>query len=159
MSLIVFALVVLPAYGWQDKSGVKHEIQGLERQWRTAQLAGDVATMDKMLSDDYVGISMTGQVNTKAQQLARIRNHSFALTRLDLQDVKIRLVGEIAVVTVKARVEGMNKNRRVDGICRYTRVYHHLPDGAWKITNFEVTRLPRSEPNNLSKLDLPAPSG
>jgi len=31
--------------------------------------------MDKLLSDDYIGITMTGQVNTKAQQLDRMRMH------------------------------------------------------------------------------------
>ena len=136
-------LIVLPAPA-QNKRDAKREIESLERQWRTAQLAGDVSTMDKMLSDDYVGITMAGQVNTKTQQLARIRNRVFVLTRLDLEDVKVKLVGEVAVVTVKAKVEGTNAGRRVDGTCRYTRIYHHLPTGSWKITNFEATRLPRS---------------
>ena len=45
--------------------------------------------MDKMLSDDYIGITMTGQVNTKAQQLERVRDHKFVLTRIDLGEMKV----------------------------------------------------------------------
>ena len=119
----------------------KHEIEQLEEQWRTAQLAGDVATMDHMLSEDYVGITMSGQVNTKAQQLDRIRRHIFVLTRLDLRDVKVKLLDEVAIVTVLARVDGTSENKRVSGDFRYTRIYHHLPSGQWQITNFEATRI------------------
>ena len=94
-----------------------------------------------MLSDDYVGITLTGQVTTKAQQMARLRNRVFVLTRLDMQDMKIKLVGQVAIVTVKAKVEGTTSTKPIDGEYRYTRIYHQLTTGAWKITNFEATRL------------------
>ncbi len=126
----------------RQKHDYKREVELLEEQWRAAQLAGDVNAMDKLLSDDYVGISMTGQVNTKAQQLSRIRSHSFVLTRIELGEMKIKLVGEVAIVTVRASVEGTNEGVPINGVFRYTRIYQHLPDGGWKITNFEATRIP-----------------
>ncbi len=124
------------------KHDVKQQVEALEEQWRTAQLAGDVATMDKMLSDDYIGISMTGQVNTKAQQLERVREHKLMLTQLELGDRKVKLIGSIAIVTSRAEVEGTNDGAVVKGTFRYTRVYQHLPNGLWKITSFEATRVP-----------------
>ncbi len=57
----------------EKKHAAKQQVEALEEQWRQAQLGGDVATMDKLLSDDYIGITMTGQVNTKAQQLDRMQ--------------------------------------------------------------------------------------
>ena len=136
-------LLVMPAgaHASEAKKDVKKQIEQLEDQWRTAQLNGDIATMDHMMSDDYVGIPMTGQVTTKVQQLTRLRNHSFVLTRLDMQERKIKLVGQVAIVTVRARVEGTSAVRPIDGEYRYTRIYHQLPSGTWKITNFEATRL------------------
>ena len=131
----------IPAHAWQAKRDVKRQIEQLENQWRTAQLTGDIPTMDHMLSEDYVGITMTGQVTTKAQQMARLRSRALVLTRLDMQDVKIKLVGQVAIVTVKARVEGRSDVKRIDGEYRYTRIYHQLSSGGWKITNFEATRL------------------
>lgn len=106
-----------------------------------AQLAGDVATMDKMLSEDFIGITMSGQVVTKAQQLNRIRSRGFVVSRLDLEDIKVKRLGEVAIATVRARVEGTNEKKQVDGQYRYTRIYQHLPSGAWKITHFEVTHI------------------
>lgn len=142
MALLGLLLLPAPAHAWQAKRDVKRQIEQLEGQWRVAQLAGDIATMDRMLSDDYVGITLTGQVTTKAQQLARLRDRVFVLTRLDMQDSKIKLVGQVAIVTVKARVEGTTALKPIGGEYRYTRIYHQLASGAWKITNFEATRIP-----------------
>jgi ketosteroid isomerase-like protein len=126
----------------EKKHAAKQQVETLEEQWRQAQLAGDVATMDKLLSDDYIGISMTGQVNTKSQQLDRMRMHKVVLTRLDLGDRQVKLVGSIAIVTSRAEVEGTNEGAVVKGTYRYTRVYQRLPSGVWKITSFEATRVP-----------------
>jgi ketosteroid isomerase-like protein len=139
-----------PAFcaGWNNqplhekKHDAKRQVEALEEQWRQAQLAGDVATMDKLLSDDYIGISMTGQVNTKMQQLDRMRMHKVALTRLDLGDRQVKLIGSIAIVTSRAEVEGTNDGLPIKGTFRYTRVYQRLPSGVWKITSFEATRVP-----------------
>lgn len=121
------------------KHSPKHQLEALEEQWRVAQLAGDLATMERMLSDDYLGISMTGEVDTKAQQLHRVADRRLTLTKIELSDMKVKLVGTAAIVTSRARVEGTNDGRSVTGMFRYTRVYRHLPSGQWKITSFEAT--------------------
>jgi ketosteroid isomerase-like protein len=138
-----------PAFcaGWnqplrEKKHDAKRQVEALEEQWRQAQLAGDVSLMDKLLSDDYIGITMTGQVNTKTQQLDRMRMHKIALTKLDLGERQVKLVGSIAIVTSRAEVEGTNEGAPVKGTYRYTRVYQRLPSGGWKITSFEATRVP-----------------
>ncbi len=41
-------------------------IAQLEEQWRQAQRTNDAATIDRLLSDDYIGISAQGMVSTKA---------------------------------------------------------------------------------------------
>ena len=119
----------------------KHEVEKLEDVWRQAQLSADVAAMDKLLSDDYVGISMNGQVVTKMQQLDRLRNRQLVLTKIDLDDVKVKLIGTTAIVTSRAEIEGTNEGVSVRGTYRYTRIYSRSPGGEWKITNFEATRV------------------
>jgi ketosteroid isomerase-like protein len=126
----------------EKKHDAKRQVEALEEEWRTAQLAGDIVVMDRLLSDDYIGISMTGQVNTKAQQLDRARDHKLVLSKLDLGERQVKLVGAIAIVTSLADVEGTNDGVPVKGTFRYTRVYQHLPSGEWKITSFEATRVP-----------------
>ena len=122
------------------KLNAKEQVEALEEQWRVAQIAGDTATMGKMLSDDYVGISMTGEVDTKAQQLRRVTDRRMVLTKIELSDRKVKLVGAVAIVTSRALVEGTNDGVSMQGMYRYTRIYRHLPTGQWKITSFEATR-------------------
>jgi ketosteroid isomerase-like protein len=129
------------------KHDAKKQVEALEEQWRKAQLAGDVTTMDKMLAEDFIGISMSGQVNTKAQQLDRVKTRRLVVTKIQLSDVKVKLVGSVAIVTSQAEVEGTNESEAMHGQYRYTRIYQRLPGGEWKITSFEATRI-RPEHNN-----------
>ncbi len=139
------AALTLPAHSERPhrrhRDNYKHQVEKLEDVWRTAQLDGDVQAMDQLLSDDYVGITMSGQVVTKMQQLDRVKNRSTAITKYDLTDTKVKLIGTMAVVTSLANVEGSNDGQPMHGTFRSTRVYTRLPSGAWKVTNFEATRV------------------
>lgn len=146
MAVVLLACYIACAYAQQDqkhhnKHDEKRQIEALEEKWRAAQLAGDIQTMDGMLADDFIGISMSGQLNTKSQQLDRIRNHQLMLSKIRLSDMKIKLLDTVAVVTCQAEVEGTSDGASMRGIYRYTRVYQHLPSGEWKITSFEATRI------------------
>jgi ketosteroid isomerase-like protein len=121
---------------------VKQQIASLEEQWRTATLTADAAKMDKLLSDDYVGISWTGQVNTKQMQMDRLTSRSLTIKSMDLSDFKVKVVGPVAIVTSRAEVTGTMDGRALDGQFRFTRVYQRVQPGTWKITNFEATRIP-----------------
>jgi len=128
----------------EHKRDYKREIEHLEEQWRTAQLTGDEPAMERLLADDYLGISMSGQVNDRNQQLDRMRQRDLVLTRIDLSDMKIKLLGQVAIVTSLAKIEGTSDGAPMNGVYRYTRIYRRYPDGSWKVTNFEVTRVPQS---------------
>ncbi len=80
----------------KHKEDLKRQVEKLEETWRAAQLSDDADTMDKLLSDDYVGITMSGQVVTKMQQLDRMRTRTLALTKIQLDDVKIKVNGSTA---------------------------------------------------------------
>ncbi len=128
----------------EHKRDYKREIEAVEEQWRTAQLAGDVVTMDKLLAEDYFGISVSGQLNNKMQQLERLKSRNLIISKLDVSDRKVKLVGRVAIVTSLAEIEGTNGGLPLRGKYRYTRVYKRYPDGSWKITNFEVTPVPET---------------
>jgi len=124
------------------KRVMRGEIESLEHQWREAQLSDDIPTMDKLLSDDFLGTTANGQVVTKAQQLDRMKRRAIALTQLDVSDVKIKLIGQVAIVNSLAQISGTMDSQPLAGGFRYTRVYQRLPNGTWKITSFSATRVP-----------------
>lgn len=123
------------------KRATREQIIALEQQWRQAELDVNIPAMDKLLSDDYLGILGTGEVVTKAQQLDHMRTREIVITALDISDIKVKLIGQIAIVNSQAKVEGSINGRSMSGSFRYTRVYQRLPGGMWKITSFEATRI------------------
>jgi ketosteroid isomerase-like protein len=146
LSIALLAAAPLHAYMLGQK-GHQHEhkriehtqIIALEQQWRQATLADDIPTMDKLLSEDYLGITASGEVLTKSQQLDRMRERKLIITTLKTSEVKIKLVGNIAIVTSLAQVEGSDNDEPLHGAYRYTRVYQRMAGGIWKVTSFEVT--------------------
>jgi len=118
-------------------------IEALEKQWRSAQLAGDATAMDKLLSEDFLGIASNGEVGTKEQFLDRMRNRTLTLNTMDVSEQKIKLVGQVAIVTSLAQIDGISNGQPLTGRFRYTRVYQRLPGDTWRVTNFEATRVPQ----------------
>ncbi len=123
----------------EHKRAERAQIIALEHKWQSATLSDDIPAMDQLLSEDYLGITANGEVLTKAQQLDRMRERRFILTKLEISDTKIKLVWNVAIVTCLAYVEGSNGGVALNGYFRYTRVYQQMHDGSWKVTNFEIT--------------------
>jgi ketosteroid isomerase-like protein len=133
------ALAVFPHHENAHK-----EIEGLEADWRQAQLTNNVSVVDRLLADDYLGISSNGTLETKADELARRRSGALRITHLDLSDIKVRIYGDTAVVTSKADLVGRSGDRDISGRFRYTRVYSNR-DGQWRIVSFEASRVEGGE--------------
>ncbi|HLH36665.1 MAG TPA: nuclear transport factor 2 family protein [Alloacidobacterium sp.] len=143
--LLCFALwmVTQPAFAalpHHSSHELHKEIEALEMQWRQAQLNNDVAVMDRLLADDYIGISASGIIETKPEALALRRAGTLHITELDLNDLKIRIYGDTAVVTSRADLQGTNGASDISGKYRYTRVYNKRY-GQWKIVSFEASRI------------------
>ena len=126
----------------ERKRAERAEILAMENEWRQAQLSEDIPEMDQLLSDNFLGITAGGQVVTKNQQLDRMRSRQIAISKLDMAETKIKISGNLAVVTSLARLDGTSNGSPLHGYFRYTRVYQRSPGTGWKITNFEATRVP-----------------
>src|ERR1700744_6090673 len=100
-ALLLCAALALPVTAQRHprKPTYKQVIAQLENDWFQAQRTNDDATIDKLLSDDYIGISAQGMVSTKAQALARMRARQFEIHQLNVHDQKISIHGDTAVVT------------------------------------------------------------
>ncbi|MGB8538234.1 MAG: nuclear transport factor 2 family protein [Acidobacteriaceae bacterium] len=126
--------------GFPHRDNAHKAIEGLELDWRQAQITNNVSVVERLLADDYLGISANGTLETKADELSRRRSGSLRITQLDLSDIKVRIYGDTAVVTSKAELVGKNGDRDISGRYRYTRVYSNR-DGQWRIVSFEASRI------------------
>jgi ketosteroid isomerase-like protein len=123
-----------------EKSEIHKEIEALEQQWQQATVTNNIGEMNRLLADDYVGITSNGTVENKPQALAQRSAGTIRITKLELTDTRVRVYGDTAVVTSQALLEGTNGTSDISGQYRYTRVYNRRL-GQWKIVSFEASRM------------------
>ena len=99
----------------RETRAVHKQIESLEMEWRQAQVDNDIAVISNLLADDYVGITANGTVETKSQTIALRKAGTIRITSLDLDDLKVRLYGDTAVVTSKAELQGVNGQSDISG--------------------------------------------
>jgi ketosteroid isomerase-like protein len=142
----VVALIVLAscnaAWGLphREKGEIHKEIEALEEQWRQATVTNNIGEMNRLLADDYVGITSNGTVENKQQAIAQRSAGTMRIISLDITDTHVRVYGDTAVVTSQAELEGSNGTSDISGQYRYTRVYNRRL-GQWKIVSFEASRM------------------
>jgi ketosteroid isomerase-like protein len=141
--LVLLPLFASPAWAWlphRNSHDLQKHIEALEMQWRNAVVHNNVRIMDRLLADDYLGISANGTVETKPEELAQSRAGTLRIESLNLSDIKVRVYGNTAVVTSRAELTGLNGQSDISGSYRYTRVYNKRY-GQWKIISFEASRM------------------
>jgi ketosteroid isomerase-like protein len=116
------------------------EIEALEGKWRDAMVQGDSAGLEKLLADDFFGISSNGTVSDKQQYLQRMTHGDNKFTTIELMDLKVRMQATTAIAVSQARVSGALDGRQSSGVFRYTKVYGR-EGGVWRVLNFEATRV------------------
>jgi hypothetical protein len=78
-----------------------------ERRLQAAQLAGDVAALDRLLDDRLVAIGPDGARFTKGDDLAGHRSGSSVVSELVEEDVEVLVVGTTGVTFFTGRVTGV----------------------------------------------------
>jgi uncharacterized protein (TIGR02246 family) len=89
----------------QGEAAARREIEAGERAWGQAFVRGDVATVQRLLADDFVGVSPGGETYGKAQMLDELRTAPHETSdRID--GLSVRLYGDTAIAQARERVVG-----------------------------------------------------
>lgn len=125
-----------------ERSTGAAEVERVERTLVDAIARTDLATYDRIVADDYVAYTVSGQETTKAEVMASYRGGTRRYISLKIDDVKVRVFGDTAVLM--ARTSGFRVEEgspQVPNIVRYFRVYTRR-GGAWRAVMQMVTPLP-----------------
>jgi ketosteroid isomerase-like protein len=131
-----------PAASAVKESAAALEVERVERELVAAIAKGDLATYDRIVADDYVAYTTSGQLATKPEIMASYRTGTRKYMSLSISDVKVRVFGETAIfsaTTSGTRVEEGGKPE--PNIVRYFRVFTRR-NGAWRAVMQMVTPLP-----------------
>ena len=132
------AVSAVPARGQGGSAAVEDQIKKMEKDRAAAVVKGDVATLEKLTSDDYMFINAYGQLSDKATTMNGIKTGNIKLTSNEVSDLKVRVYGNTAVVTGKANSKGTIGGRELTGPVMFTRVYVKN-NGKWQSVAFQQT--------------------
>src|SRR5579859_4448102 len=85
----------------KSRNVAEQTLQKLTADWASAELQGDTAFLDHILTDDFVGTGPRGFMLSKDEWLQRITSGDLEYEQFSWDDVKVRNYGDAAIVTGK----------------------------------------------------------
>ncbi len=84
------------SYSQEDHAADRAYIRQSESDWAEQSVTHDVAVLERILADDFVGVSTTGKRYTKAEEIKTSQGPIEFLSN-HLDDVNIRFFGDTAI--------------------------------------------------------------
>ena len=119
---------------------VEQTIRQLDREWIKAYSRRDTAVLDRIYADDLIVTNPDGSVGNKTEEIAGIKSGTFTFESITNEDVRVRVFGDMAVVTGRSKMKGRYKDQDISGGYRYTDVYIKR-QGRWQAVALQITRI------------------
>jgi ketosteroid isomerase-like protein len=102
---------------------VEQELMQLEQKLADAIIKGDMAFFGSHLADDVRLTDPSGMVNTKAQLEADVKSGALKIESSKIDDMKVQVHGDVAIVTYKTTDKGTYKGQDISGDYRWIDVF------------------------------------
>lgn len=106
-------------------------IKELDTRFQAATKANDVAAIDAALPEDYILITGSGRVVTKADLVRDAREETTIYELQDPSQQTVRVWGNTAVITALLRIKGVRDGKPIDLSVWYSDTYARTPSG-WR---------------------------
>jgi ketosteroid isomerase-like protein len=119
-------------------------VAALDTEYQAAVKNNDVATMDRILADDFVLVTGVGKTYTKGDLLEEARKKRTVYEHQEDSQQKVRVWGDTAVVTALLWVKGTDGGKPFDYKLWFSDTYVRTPTG-WRYVFAQAsTRLPKA---------------
>ena len=109
------------------------ELRIAERALQAAQLASDVAALDRLIDDRLVFTGPDGNLYTKADDLRLHGSGEQKMSRVDEEDLTVLVVGNTGVTCFLGTVAGALSGSEFTARVRYTRTWTHDDAHGWRL--------------------------
>jgi ketosteroid isomerase-like protein len=103
----------------------------MEHLWNEAQVNRDARALDGMIGASFVNTEYDGEVSDKSKFLADIKDPHFNLTSLTIQDLKVSMYADSAVVVGTYHTKGTYEGKPYEHIGRFTDTWV-FTEGRWQ---------------------------
>ncbi len=128
-----FAFLAFNSSAAQTKADpAASKITALEAKWNDAYKRNDPAGMEALLSDDFIITVEDGTTFSKTGYLAHTTDSELKVQISDMTDLRVRVHGNLAIVTGAYHEKGTSKGRGYESRDRFTDVWMKTPTG-WQV--------------------------
>ena len=138
--LAVLALFALtpPLVRAQVPGAAEKELIDVETHWGEVTVKGDLQALERLYADEYLAIDPAGATFTKAQDIANVKSGNFKLETFKLDEVKVRVHGEMGVVTGRNTIKATYMGKDISGVYRFTDTFVKRA-GRWQVITTQGT--------------------
>ena len=119
------------------------EVLEAEKQFFDALVAGDIKTLERVLSDDFIIIDvMGGSETSKPMILGAIGAGWLKFEAIKPVEARVRFYSETAVVTGRTQMQGELEGAPFEFNSRYTHIYAKQ-ESQWRLVSAQGTQIAR----------------
>jgi len=115
-----------------DSAATEEDIIKFERDWVAAIVNKDVAALERILAEDFVGTSVRGETFRKAQAIEDIKKGAYVVQSMNMDEVSANVYGDAAVAFTsqeeKSAYDGVNSS----GHFHFTNTWIKR-NGSWQV--------------------------
>ena len=140
--LAIAMMVVAPGAWAQSPGPAEQELIALENDWSRASMKRDPAGLQRFYADDYIYTDSDGFVTSREKEIADLTSGAFRLTSYKFEDMRVRLYGNVAVVTGQNTIKGTWEGVQHDmgGPYRFTDVFVKR-NGQWRCVASQTSHI------------------
>lgn len=120
------------------------QIQSLEARLTEAMKTSNVQELDALIANDLIFTSHTGQLFTKQDDLDSHSSGNVEIFTIDASEQKIRIEGNVAIVSVLLDISGSFYGNTEVGFYRFTRIWKDHGNN-WQVIAAHSTQVSREQ--------------
>jgi ketosteroid isomerase-like protein len=138
LGLVMIGLLAVPI-GWaQTQNSTEKELIGVENAWKQAVVKRDVSALQHLYADEYMSVDQEGMTWNKKEDIEIDTAGVSRLSTYKLEDLTVRIYGDVAVVTGRNSATGKVLDREAKAQNRFTDVFVKR-DGRWQCVHSQTT--------------------
>jgi len=124
----------------KQSGNVEQSLMHIEQEMDDAVVKGDTSASERYLSDNCVITDPGGIVMDKTRSISDLKSGDLKIESSKLEDMKVQVYGNTAVVTYGTTDKGTYKGKDISGKYRWTDVFVKR-NGRWQIVADQATRV------------------
>jgi hypothetical protein len=129
--LLIIASIGQAAAQKSKDDSQQNKLLVMEHLWNEAQVSRDARALDSMIGTQFVNTEYDGEVSDKSKFLADVRDPQFKPDSLTIQDLKVNMYADSAVVVGIYHTKGIYQGKPYDHFGRFTDTWVFI-EGRWQ---------------------------